>query len=119
MEYFKINFHIPPLPPQSVIILEADNKVFFRLSHLLLFFNYHVYVSRSPKDLYFEALLISSIKVRKLEKILGQSDERKRKLFTEKWKAIPQNLLKNFSYNNNKFSYIADTIGAVRTQSHM
>ena len=34
----------------------------------------------------------SIMKVHKLETILSQSNERKRKLFTEKWKTILQNL---------------------------
>ena len=58
--------------------------------HLLLF-KYYVYVSKSSKAVSFEALLKSIMKVHKLEKILSQSDERK-KLFTEKWKTILQNL---------------------------
>ena len=94
IEYFKINLHIPPLSPQSAIFgfLEADDKVFLILNHLLLLFKYYVYVSRSSKVLSFEALLKSIMKVCKLEKILSQSDERKRKLFTEKWNTILQNL---------------------------
>ena len=71
---------------------EADDKVFLILNHLLLPLKYYVYVSRSSKVLSFEALLKSIMKVYKLEKILCQSDERKRKLFTEKWKTIMQNL---------------------------
>ena len=94
IEFFKINLHIPPLPPQIAIFgfLEADDKVFLILNHLLLLFKYNVYVSRSSKVLSFEALLKSIMKVCKLEKILSQSDERKRKLFTEKWKTIQQSL---------------------------
>ena len=38
----------------------------------------------AQKVLSFEALLKSTMKVCKLEKILSQSDERKRKLFTGK-----------------------------------
>ena len=89
-EYFKINLHIPPLSPQSSIFgfVEADDKVFLILNHLLLLFKYHVYVSRRSKVLSFEALLKSIMEVCKLEKILSQSDERKRKLFTEKWNTI-------------------------------
>ena len=94
IEYFKINLHIPPLSPQSAIFgfLEADDKVFLLLNHLLLLFKYYVYVSRSSKVLSFEALLKSIMKVYKLEKILSQSDQRKRKLFTEKWETTLQNL---------------------------
>ena len=70
IEYFKINLHIPPLSPQSAIFgfLEADDKVFLILKHLLLLFKYYVYVSRSSKVLSFEALLKSIMKVCKLEK---------------------------------------------------
>ena len=89
IQYFKINLHIPPLSSQSVIFgfFEADDKVFLILSHILLLFKYNVYVSRSSKVFSFEAM-----KVCELEKILSQSNERKRKLFTEKWKTILQNL---------------------------
>ena len=45
---------------------------------------------RSLKVLSFEALLKSIMKVYTLEKALYQSDERKRKLFTKKWKTIQQ-----------------------------
>ena len=94
IDYFKTNLHIPPLSPQSAIFgfLEADDKVFLILNHLLLLFKYYVYVSRSSKVLSFEALLKSIMKVCKLEKILSQNDERKRKLLTEKWNTILQNL---------------------------
>ena len=51
-----------------------------------------MFVSRSSKVLSFETLLKSIMKVHKLEKILCQNDEKKRKLFTEKWKTILQNL---------------------------
>ena len=44
----------------------------------------------SLKVLSFEALLKSIMKVYTLEKALYQSDERKRKLFTKKWKTIQQ-----------------------------
>ena len=40
----------------------------------------------------FKALLKSLMKVYKLEKILCQNDERKRKGATEKWKIILQSL---------------------------
>ena len=89
-EYFKRNLNIPSLSPQSGIFdfLEADDKVFLILNHLLLFFRYYVYVSRSSKILSSEALSKSIIKVYKLEKIVNGSDERKRKGFTEKWEKI-------------------------------
>ena len=91
-EYFKINLHIPLLSSQNAIFgfLEADDKVFLTLNDLLLLFKYYICVSRSSKVLPFDALLKSIMKVCKLEKILSQSDERKRKLFTEKWKTILQ-----------------------------
>ena len=94
IEYFKVNFHILPLAPQSAIFgfLEADDKVFLVLNHLLLLFKYYVYISRSSKVLSLEALLKFILKVSKLEKIVIQSDERKRKLFTQKWNPILQNL---------------------------
>ena len=44
------------------------------------------------KVFFCEALLKSIIKVHKLEKTLSQSDEKKRKLFTAKWKTILQTL---------------------------
>ena len=96
-EYFKRNLHIPPLSPQSAIFgfLKADDKVFLILNHLLLLFRYYVYISRNSKVLCFEALLKSIMKVYKLEKILSQTNKRKRKLFTKKWKTILQNS-KNF-----------------------
>ena len=72
--------------------LEADDKVFLILNHLLLFSKPYVYVSRSLSVLSFEALLKSIMKVYKLGRVLSQSDERKRKLFTEAWKKILQNL---------------------------
>ena len=94
IEFFKVNLHILPLSPQSAIFcfLEADDKVFLVLNNLLLLFKYYVYVSRSSKVLSFEALLKFIVKVCKLEKIVIQSDERKRKLFTQKWNTILQNL---------------------------
>ena len=51
IEYFKINLHIPLLSPQRAIFgfLEADDKVFLILNHLLLLFKFYVYVSRSSK----------------------------------------------------------------------
>ena len=85
-EYFKRNLHIPPLSPQSAIFgfLKADDKVFLILNHLLLLFRYYVYISRSSRVLCFEALLKSIMKVYKLEKILSQTNKRKRKLFTKR-----------------------------------
>ena len=79
-EYFKRNLHIPPLSPQSAIFgfLKADEKVFLILNHLLLLFRYYVYISRSSRVLCFEALLKSIMKVYKLEKILSQTNKRKR-----------------------------------------
>ena len=72
IEYFEINLHIPPLSPQSAIFgfPEADDKVFSILNHLLLLMKYYVYVSRSSKILFFEALLKSIMKVYKLEKMM-------------------------------------------------
>ena len=73
----------------------------------------------SQKFFSFEALLKSTMKVCELEKILIQSDERNRKLFTEKRKAILQNTFKKLRCNTFKFSYIADNIAVVTTQAHM
>ena len=101
--------------------LEANDKVFLTLNHLLLIFRYYVYVSRRSKVLSFEALLKSIMKVYKLEKILSQSDERKRKLFTEKWKTAPVNLW-NFTIIWSVIplkSFIIDTIAIFRTQSQL
>ena len=39
-----------------------------------------------------EFFMKSILKVDKLKEALSQSDDRKRKLFTEKWKTIQQNL---------------------------
>ena len=89
------NLHIPPLSSHSAIfslIMEADEKVFLTLNRLPLLFKYYVYVSSSPKVISFEALMKSIMKVYRLEKTLSQSDERKIKLCTEKWKTILQNL---------------------------
>ena len=64
-DYIKRNLHIPIPLPQSAIFdfLEADDKVFLTLNHLLLLFKYYVYVSRSSKVLSFEAFLNSIMKV--------------------------------------------------------
>ena len=62
------------------------DKVFF-----IFYFSNIMVVSKSSEVISFEALLKSMMKVHKLEKILIPSDERK-KLFTEKWKRILQNL---------------------------
>ena len=93
-DYFKRNLHIPLLLPQSPIFcfLETNGKVFLKLVDLLWLFKYYVYVARSSKVLSFQPLLKSIIKVRKPEKTLSQSGERKRKLFTGKWKTVQQNL---------------------------
>ena len=79
------NLHIPPLSQDSAIFgfLEADDNIFLIPNHLLLHFKYYVYVPRSSKVLSFEAFLKSIMKIYKLEKVLSQSDERKRKLFPE------------------------------------
>ena len=70
IEYIKRNLYIPLLSPHSAIFafLEADGKVLFILNHLLLLFKYYVYVSKSSKALFFEALLKSINKVYELEK---------------------------------------------------
>ena len=88
IEYFNRNIHIIP---QSAIFgfLEADDKVFLILNHLWLLLKYYIYVSSSSKILSFEAILKSIMKVKKLEKILSQSDERKKKYLQ---KTILQNL---------------------------
>ena len=88
IEYFNRNIHIIP---QSAIFgfLEADDKVFLILNHLWLLLKYYIYVSSSSKILSFEAILKSIMKVKKLEKILSQSDERKKNYLQ---KTILQNL---------------------------
>ena len=85
---------MPLLSSRRVIfsLMEADERVFLILNHLLLLFKYYIYVSSSSKISYFEALIKSIMKVYRLEKALSQSDERKRKLCTEKWKTILQYL---------------------------
>ena len=85
---------MPLLSSRRVIfsLMEADERVFLILNHLLLLFKYYIYVSSSSKISYFEALIKSIMKVFRLEKALSQSDERKRKLCTEKWKTILQYL---------------------------
>ena len=52
IECFKRNLYIPLFLPQSGIFgfLEADDKLFLILNHLLLLFNY-AYVPRSSKVL--------------------------------------------------------------------
>ena len=77
IEYFNRNIHIIP---QSAIFgfLEADDKVFLILNHLWLLLKYYIYVSSSSKIISFEAILKSIMKVKKLEKILSQSNERKK-----------------------------------------
>ena len=94
IEYFLKNLHIPPLSSHSAIfsLMEADEKIFLILNHLLLLFKHYVYVSSSSKVISFETLMKSIMKVYRLEKTLSQSDERKIKLCTEKWKTILQNL---------------------------
>ena len=93
-EYFLKNLHIPPLSSHSVIfsLMEADEKVFLILNHLLLLFKHYVYISSSSKVISFETLIKSIMKVYRSEKTLSQSDERKRKLCTEIRKTILQNL---------------------------
>ena len=88
IEYFNRKIHIIP---QSAIFgfLEADDKVFLILNHLWLLLKYYIYVSSSSKILSFEAILKSIMKVKKLEKILSQSDERKKNYLQ---KTILQNL---------------------------
>ena len=88
IEYFNRNIHIIP---QSAIFgfLEADDKVFLILNHLWLLLKYYIYVSSSSKILSFEAILKSIMKVKKLEKILSQSDKRKKNYLQ---KTILQNL---------------------------
>ena len=88
IEYFNRNIHIIP---QSAIFgfLEADDKVFLILNHLWLLLKYYIYVSSSSKILSFEAILKFIMKVKKLEKILSQSDERKKNYLQ---KTILQNL---------------------------
>ena len=71
---------------KCVGFLEADDKVFLILHHILLLFKYYVYVLRSSKVVSFKVLLKSIMKVFKLETIFSQSDEGKRKLFTKKMK---------------------------------
>ena len=85
-EYFLKNLHIPPLSSHSAIfsLMEADEKVFLILNHLLLLFKHYVYVSSSSKVISFETIMKPIMKVYRLEKTLIQSDERKRKPCTEK-----------------------------------
>ena len=84
--YFLKNLHIPPLSLHSAIfsLMEADEKIFSILNHLLLLFKHHVYISSGSKVISFETLMKSIMKVYRLEKTLSQSDERKIKLCTEK-----------------------------------
>ena len=80
---------IPSLSPQSAVcgfLAADDDKAFLILNHILLLFKYRVYISRSSNVFSFKALLKSIMKAYKLEKILSQNDERKIKLFTQKWK---------------------------------
>ena len=81
---------IPTLMPLG--FLEAGDKVFLIPNHLLLLLKNYFYVPRSSNVISFEALVKSIMKVYKLEQTISQSVERKRKLFTEKWNIILQNL---------------------------
>ena len=77
IEYFNRNIHI--IPHSAIFgFLEADDKVFLILNHLWLLLKYYIYVSSSSKIISFEAILKSIMKVKKLEKILSQSNERKK-----------------------------------------
>ena len=93
MKWWK-NLHIPLLSSHSAILslMAADEKVFLILNHLLLLSKHYIFVSSSSKVISFETLTKSIMKVYRLEKTLSQSDEKKRKLCTEKWKTILQNL---------------------------
>ena len=64
--------------------MAADEKVFLILNHLLLLSKHYIFVSSSSKVISFETLTKSIMKVYRLEKTLSQSDEKKRKLCTEK-----------------------------------
>lgn len=72
-------------------LINSFLKVFLIINHLLILSKYYAYDSRSSKVLSLEALLKSIMKLNKLEKPC-QSDKRKRKQFTRKWKKIQQNL---------------------------
>ena len=68
-------------------LINSFLKVFLIINHLLILSKYYTYDSRSSKVLSLEALLKSIMKLNKLEKTC-QSDKRKRKQFTRKWKKI-------------------------------
>ena len=86
-------FFLRKIPTLMLLsFLEAGDKVFLIPNPLLLLLKNYFYVSRSSNVISFEALVKSIMKVYKLEQIISQSVERKRKLFTEKWNIILQNL---------------------------
>ena len=86
-------FFLRKIPTLMLLsFLEAGDKVFLIPNPLLLLLKNYFYVSRSSNVISFEALVKSIMKVYKLEQTISQSVERKRKLFTEKWNIILQNL---------------------------
>ena len=98
IEYFLKNLHIPPLSSYSAIfsLMEADEKIFLILNHLLLLFKHYVYVSSNSKVISFETLMKSIMKVFRVEKTLSQSDERKTKTMNIKMKDNSAKFVKHY-----------------------
>ena len=88
IEYFKRNFHILLLLPQSAILcfLEADDKVFLIINKVLLLFKKYIYFSKVINFFFFKSLLKPIMKVYKLEKTKFKVMKRKENYLRENGK---------------------------------
>ena len=88
--YIQNNLELPSVTSQSAILGFTDSHLenFIIINHLLLIFKYHIFKSRSNKQLNSLQLKTNVIKVKTIEEDLSQGDNNKSKKCCKKWQRI-------------------------------
>ena len=97
---FQKDFILPSLTPQPAILglYNEANGNYNLLSHILLIFKCHIYISREKRTLNYGILTANLIKVKKREKQISIATINKREAYKKKW-CITDNILP-FTLNN-------------------
>ena len=83
---FPNDFILPSLTPQTAMLgmYNESNENYNLLSHILLIFQYHIYISREKRILNIDILIANLIKVKKREKQISIDTINKREAYTKK-----------------------------------
>ena len=83
---FPNDFILPSLTLQPAMLgmYNESNENYNLLSHILLIFKYHIYISREKRILNIDILIANLIKVKKREKQISIDTINKREAYTKK-----------------------------------